>query len=49
METALRVLLALLFLALVVFGIWAHFEGPCSIWAYSKAAEVPYRCLRGGA
>lgn len=30
---------------LIIFGAWAHFAGPCSLYKYSAAGKVPARCL----
>lgn len=27
------------------FSAWAHFDGPCGLYKYSKAGEVPARCV----
>lgn len=31
--------------SLLALGVWAHFEGPCSIYKYTKASDVPARCF----
>ncbi|MFY1688196.1 hypothetical protein [Plantactinospora sp. WMMB782] len=36
---------AVAFLILLAFGIWAWFAGPCELYAFSKAGEVPARCV----
>lgn len=36
---------ALLIVAMVIFGIWAHFSAPCGLYKYSHAGDVPARCV----
>jgi hypothetical protein len=37
--------LAVVLIAFIAFGIWAHFAGPCYLFDYTPAKDVPARCL----
>lgn len=45
MKTATALFVALLILGGLVFSVWAHFDGSCELFKYSKAADVPARCV----
>lgn len=38
-------LAALLITAGVVFSIWMHYAGPCELYRYTPAKDVPARCF----
>ena len=37
---------AALLLTCVIGGAWAWFAGPCELYRFERAADVPARCLR---
>jgi hypothetical protein len=41
-----EVLVVLLLLALTIGGLWLGFAGPCEVYAWQRAGDVPVRCLR---
>jgi len=38
---------AVAFVALLAFGVWAWVDGPCGLYKFSAAKDVPARCLMG--
>jgi hypothetical protein len=42
------VLMVLVALSLLGFGVWARVAGPCSLWSWAPAKEVPARCFMEG-
>lgn len=47
-ENILKVLVFLAIAGLIVFGLWAWFAGPCWIYTFSAATDIPGRCMMGG-
>lgn len=39
------VLAILVVLALVGFSVWSWTSAPCGMYRYSKASEIPARCI----
>jgi hypothetical protein len=37
--------LAAVLVAFIAFGMWARFAGPCYLFDYTPAKDVPARCL----
>lgn len=44
-ENFVAAVLALVVVGLMVFGVWAHFAGPCGLYKYAKVGDVPARCV----
>jgi hypothetical protein len=44
-EDMVGALICLLLVAVMGFGIWAHFDGPCGLYKYAKVGDVPARCV----
>lgn len=40
-------LLAVVMVALLGFGLWARVSGPCSLWSWFPAKDIPGRCIMG--
>ncbi|MEU9126565.1 hypothetical protein AB0D08_00355 [Kitasatospora sp. NPDC048540] len=36
---------ALLGLVLIVGSVWVWTSAPCGLWSYSKAGDMPARCI----
>lgn len=32
-------------IAFAAFGVWAHYAGPCGLYKFAKAGDVPARCV----
>lgn len=45
MDTLKVIVGGLALLALVVLGLWLWFAGPCWVYTFESAANVPARCL----
>ncbi|MFF7800269.1 hypothetical protein [Streptomyces olivaceus] len=38
-------LAAIVMIAVLVAGIWIWTSAPCGFWAFSKAGDMPARCI----